>query len=159
MRSLIFATFIAISAAMGSEAAAQTTYPLQCRAGGNMTMNVAGQTTGGGTEITIGFDRATSTRGLPAGSCSWLDRTLNSAEPRSIRLVVRARMNVDFRPRPGDSAGDRAGAYVYPGSGADVAVAQSIINVLKAGGYFQVQAYNPGRAPMVASSFRETAAR
>ena len=152
----LFASALLCSALISGAASAQTRYPLQCRGGGNMAVNIAGQAAGGGTEIVITYDRATVTRGIPAGSCSWLDRTMNDREPRSLRLVVRARMNVDFRPRPGDSAGDRAGAYVYAGSGPDVALAQSIVNVLKAGGSFQVQAFNPGRAPMNAIDFRET---
>jgi hypothetical protein len=160
MRALLFGliAFVATSH-FASEAQAQTRYPLACRAGGNMSVNIAGQASGGGTEIVISYDRATRTTGLPAGSCSWLDRTVNDREPRSMRIIVRARMSVDVRPRPGDHMGDRGDLFVFPGSGADVATAEAIVRVLKAGGSFQVQAYNPGRGLMVAESFRETAAR
>ena len=156
---LLVAATLLCCAIITGPAAAQTRYPLACRGGGNMGVNIAGQVTGGGTEIIITYDRATVTRSIPAGSCSWVDRTMNDREPRSLRLIVRARMNVDFRPRPGDTMGDRAGAFVYPGSGPDEALANSIVRVLKAGGYFQVQAYNPGHGPMDAIDFRETTAR
>jgi hypothetical protein len=160
MRALLIG-FIALiaSSQFASEAHAQTRYPLACRAGGNMAVNIAPQASGGGAEIVISYDRAARTTGLPAGSCSWLDRPMNDREPRSMRIIVRARMSVDVRPRPGDHMGDRGDLFVFPGSGADVATAEAIVRVLKAGGSFQVQAYNPGRAPMVAESFRETAPR
>ncbi len=160
MRALLIG-FIALVAAsqFAPEAQAQTRYPLACRAGGNMAVNIAPQASGGGTEIVISYDRATRTAGLPAGSCSWLDRTVNDREPRAMRIIVRARMSVDVRPRPGDHMGDRGDLFVFAGSGADVATAEAIVRVLKAGGSFQVQAYNPGRGIMVAESFRETAAR
>lgn len=152
----LFASALLCCALISGSAAAQTRYPLQCRGGGNMAVNIAGQAAGGGTEIVISYDRATVTRGLPAGSCAWLDRTMNDREPRSMRIIVRARMSVDFRPRPGDHGGDRADAFVFTGSGPDVALANSIMRVLENGGSFQVQAYNPGRAPMNAIGFRET---
>ena len=153
--NLIAATLVFGALSIGA-ASAQTTYPLQCRGGGNMNVNIMAQASGGGTEIVIGmFDRATVTRGLPAGSCSWLDRPLNSREPRAMRIVVRARMNVDFRPRAGDHTGDRADAFVLDGSGADVALARNILRVLDAGGSFRVQAYNPGRGVMIATGFTE----
>ncbi|MBL8537269.1 MAG: hypothetical protein JNM59_07675 [Hyphomonadaceae bacterium] len=160
MRALLFGlAALFCTAHFAGEAQAQTRYPLACRAGGNMGVNIAPQASGGGTEIVISYDRATRTTALPAGSCSWLDRVMNDREPRSMRIVVRARMSADLRPRPGDHAGDRGDLFVFAGSGPDVATAQTIVRVLKAGGSFQVQAYNPGRAPMVAESFRETAAR
>jgi hypothetical protein len=155
-----FAGAILAGALLSGSVAAQTSYPLQCRAGGNMNVNIAGQTTGGGTEIVIGgFDRAATTTSLPAGSCAWLDRPMNTREPRAMRLVVRARMSVDFRPRAGDHGGDRADAFVSDGSGADVEYTRTILRVLDAGGYFRVQAYNPGRSLLVASSFAETGPR
>ncbi|WP_395647970.1 hypothetical protein [Terricaulis sp.] len=152
---LVFAVAAALACAFSfaGTASAQTTYPLNCRAGGNMTVNVLGGAAAGTTEIVISYDRATVTTGLPAGSCSWVDRTLNSREPRAMRIVVRARMSIDLRPRPGDHAGDRGDLFVYPGSGPDVATATSIINTLKAGGSFQVTAYNPGRGVMIATNF------
>ncbi|MBY0564571.1 MAG: hypothetical protein K2P58_10330 [Hyphomonadaceae bacterium] len=160
MRTSLFGALALIGLLYSApDAQAQTRYPLACRAGGNMGVNIAPQASGGGTEIVISYDRATRTTGLPAGSCSWFDRTLNDREPRSMRIVVRARMSVDLRPRPGDHAGDRGDVFVFAGSGADVALAETIVRVLKSGGAFTVQAYNPGRAPMVAESFRETAPR
>lgn len=155
---IVVATLLC-SAAFAASANAQTRYPLHCRAGGDMRMNIAGQASGGGTEIIIGFTRATVTTGLPPGTCAWVDRPMNSREPASFRLIVRARMNFDFRPRPGRDAGDRAGLYVYPDSGPDVALAQSIVNAVKNGGTFEVQAFNSGRAPMNAIDFREAPAR
>jgi len=157
MRIVLLAA--ALFCAVAGSANAQTRYPLHCRGGGNMAVNIAGQTAGGGTEIVISYDRATVTRGIPAGSCTWHDRVMNSREPRSMRIIVRARMSVDMRPRPGDHAGDRADLFVFPDSGADVALANTIVRVLKAGGSFQVQAFNPGRAPMNAIAFREVAPR
>lgn len=148
-----FALALLIGVAMASPANAQTMYPLHCRAGGNMAVNIAGQATGGGTEIIITYIRAPTTTGLAPGSCTWLDRTLNLREPQSMRLVVRARMNVDLRPRAGDHAGDRADTFVFAGSGPDVALATTIMTTLESGGYFTVQAHNPGRGPMVATSF------
>jgi hypothetical protein len=155
----LWAAALLCGSILAGSAQAQTTYPLQCRGGGNMNVNIAGQTSGGGTEIIIGFDRATVIRGLPAGSCAWVDRPMNSREPRAIRLVVRARMSVDFRPRPGDHGADRADAFVFSGSGPDVAYATAIMNVLEAGGTFTVQAHNPGRGPMVATAFAESPPR
>lgn len=155
----LWAGALLCGAILTGSAQAQTTYPLQCRGGGNMNVNIAGQTSGGGTEIVIGFDRATVIRSLPAGSCAWVDRPMNSREPRAIRLIVRARMSVDFRPRPGDTVGDRAGAFVFADSGPDVAYANTIVRALKAGGTFTVQAHNPGRGPMVATAFAESPAR
>lgn len=157
--SQFFALVFLCGVAMTGAANAQTTYPLHCRAGGDMSVNVAGQATGGGTELVISYTRATATTGLVPGSCTWLDRTLNSREPQAMRLVLRARMNVDLRPRAGDHASDRADTFVYPGSGPDVALATTIMNTLEFGGYFTVQAYNPGRSPMVATSFATARAR
>jgi hypothetical protein len=157
--TLLVAATLLCSALMAGSAAAQTRYPLACRGGGDMNVNIAPQASGGGTEIVIGFARATVTTSIPAGSCTWLDRTMNDREPRSLRIIVRARMNVDFRPRPGTRDGDRARGYVYPGSGPDEALANTIMRVLRDGGSFTVQAYNPGAGSMNAIDFRETAAR
>jgi hypothetical protein len=154
---LIVAATLLCSALTAGSASAQTRYPLACRGGGDMNVNIQGQETGGGTEIIIGYRRSTTTTGLAAGTCSWLDRSLNTREPQSIRIVVRARMSVDFRPRPGDHGGDRADGFVT--TGPDAELARTILRVLKAGGSFQVMAYNPGRAPMNAIDFRETPAR
>lgn len=147
-----------LCAAVASTAAnAQTRYPLHCRAGGDMAVNVLGQEAGGGTEIIITFRRATVTRGLPAGTCSWHDRVMNSREPASLRLIYRARVSVDFRPRPGDHGGDRADAFAS--TGADAEAVRTLFRVLEAGGSFEVQAFNSGRGPMNAINFREVAAR
>jgi len=152
---LLAAAFLC--AAVASTAAnAQTRYPLHCRAGGDMAVNVLGQEAGGGTEIIITFRRATVTRGLPAGTCSWHDRVMNSREPASLRLIYRARVSVDFRPRPGDHGGDRADAFA---TGADAEAVRTLFRVLEAGGSFEVQAFNSGRGPMNAITFREVAAR
>lgn len=154
--NLVFAAALMCGAMLAGSAQAQPAYTLQCRGGGAMNVNISGAAPAV-TEIVIGFTRATVTRALPAGTCAWMDRPMNTAEPTSIRLVVNARMNVDLRPRPGDHAGDRGDMFVYAGSGADAAYAQTIVNTLKAGGSFTVQAYNPGRGPMVASSFTPAA--
>jgi len=155
--SLVFAAAALCALLFAGEAAAQTRYPLHCRAGGDMVVNVLGQESGGGTEVVVSFRRSTVTRGLSPGQCSWHDRVVNSREPSSFRIIFRARINVDFRPRPGDHGGDRAEAFVR--SGADADLARSFFRVLKAGGSFEVQAYNPGRAPMNATNFREVAPR
>ncbi len=157
--SQFFALVFLCCAAMAGAANAQTTYPLHCRAGGNMSVNIAGQATGGGAELVISYTRATATTGLVPGSCTWLDRTMNSREPQAMRLVLRARMNVDLRPRPGDHASDRADTFVYAGSGPDVALATTIMSTLESGGYFTVQAHNPGRGVMIATSFATASAR
>lgn len=140
-----------------SEAAAQTRYPLHCRAGGDMSVNVLGQEAGGGTEVVVSFRRSTATRALSPGQCTWLDRVVNTREPTSFRIIFRARTSVDFRPRAGDHAGDRADAFVMTGPDADLA--RTFFSTLEAGGSFQVQAYNPGRAPMNAIDFRVVPAR
>ena len=145
--SQFFALVFLCCAAMAGAANAQTTYPLHCRAGGNMSVNIAGQATGGSAELVISYIRATATTGLVPGSCTWLDRTMNSREPQAMRLVLRARMNVDLRPRPGDHASDRADTFVYAGSGPDVALATTIMSTLESGGYFTVQAHNPEDNP------------
>jgi hypothetical protein len=153
----IVAAALICGALLSGSAAAQTRYPLACRGGGDMNVNIQGQEVGGGAEIIIGYRRSATTTALLPGTCSWLDRTLNTREPQSIRLIVRARMSVDFRPRAGDHGGDRADAFVT--TGVDAELARTILRVLKAGGSFQVMAYNPGRAPMNAISFRETPPR
>lgn len=148
---------ILCGAVASTAATAQTRYPLHCRAGGDMNVNILGQETGGGTEIIIGFRRATVTRGLPAGTCAWHDRVMNSREPASFRLIYRARVSTDFRPRAGDHGGDRADAFALTGT--DVEAVRTLFRVLEAGGSFEVQAFNSGRAPMNAISFREVPAR
>jgi len=153
----LLAAALLCGAVVSTAAEAQSRYPLHCRAGGDMNVNVLGQASGGGTEIVVSFRRATVTRGLPPGTCAWHDRVLNSREPSSFRLIFRARVNVDFRPRAGDHGGDRAEAFAM--SGPDVAAVRTFFSVLEAGGSFQVQAFNPGRAPMNAISFREVAPR
>ena len=149
----VLAAALLCGLSFASPAQAQTTYPLNCRAGGNMTVNVLPGATAGTTELAISYDRATVTTGLPAGSCAWVDRPMNTREPRGMRVIVRARISVDVRPRPGDHMGDRADLFVYPGSGPDEAMATAIVSTLKAGGSFQVTAYNPGRGLMVATNF------
>lgn len=152
---MFVATLFAALAATPAEA--QTRYPLHCRAGGDMSVNVLGQEVGGGTEVVVSFRRSTATRGLAAGQCSWHDRVVNAREPTSFRVIFRARISVDYRPRPGDHAGDRADAFVT--TGPEAALARTFIETLKAGRSFEVQAFNPGRAPMNAISFREMPAR
>lgn len=148
----------ALAAIIATPAEAQTRYPLHCRAGGDMAINVMGQESGGGTEVIVSYRRSTSTTGLAAGQCTWHDRVVNSAEPVAFRIIFRARMNVDYRPRPGRNAGDRADAFVIEG-GPDTALARSFLATLKAGRSFEVQAFNPGRTPMNAINFREVPAR
>lgn len=145
------------AALVATPAGAQTRYPLHCRAGGDMSINVLGQETGGGTEVVVSFRRSTAIRGLAAGQCSWHDRVVNSSEPTSFRVIFRARISTDYRPRPGDHGGDRADGFVTTGS--EAALARTFLAVLKSGRSFEVQAFNPGRSPMNASSFREMPAR
>lgn len=153
--ALAFAVAV-FAALMATPADAQTRYPLHCRAGGDMNINVLGNASGQ-TEVVVLYAKATRTTGLGAGQCSWHDRVINSAEPSSFRIIFNARSNIDFRPRSGRRAGDRAELYVM--DGADAAVLRRFYEVLKAGGSFEVRAHNPGRGPMNAISFREVAAR
>lgn len=153
--ALAFAVAV-FAAVMATPADAQTRYPLHCRAGGEMNINVLGNASGQ-TEVSVLFTRATRTTGLAAGQCSWHDRVTNTREPSSFRIIFNARSNVDFRPRTGRRAGDRAELYVMDGT--DAALLRRFYDVLKAGGSFEVQAFNPGRAPMNAISFREVPPR
>lgn len=157
MRILIAAATLLCAAAFAGSADAQTRFPLHCRAGGDMTINVLGQASGGGTELSILFRRSTRTTGLAPGECSWHDRVVNSREPSSFRIIFNARISTDFRPRSGRRAGDMAELYVQEGR--DLEIARRFYEVLKSGGSFEVQAYNTGRAPMNAISFREVPAR
>ncbi len=50
-------------------------------------------------------------------------------------------------------------AELYVQEGRDLEIARRFYEVLKSGGSFEVQAYNTGRAPMNAISFREVPAR
>ena len=139
----IAAATLLCAAAVASSANAQTRYPLHCRGGGDMAVNIQGQETGGGTEIVISYRRAAVTTGLPAGTCAWHDRVLNSREPQSIRIVVRARMSVDFRPR----AGDHAAIVLTPSSPPARRRTRAHHHAgARRGGSFQVQASIPPRA-------------
>ncbi len=153
----VVAATLLCGALMSGSAAPQTRYPLHCRAGGDMTVNVLGQETGGGTEVVVLYRRSTALRGLSPGQCSWHDRVVNSREPASFRITFRARVNVDYRSRTGDHAGVHAQAFVM--TGPDAESARAFFRVLESGGSFEVQAYNPGRAPMNAIGFREVPPR
>lgn len=146
--AFVVAAFAAIAV---TPAEAQTRYPLHCRAGGEMNINVLGNASGQ-TEIVVLFAKATRTTGLSPGQCSWHDRVVNDREPSSFRIIFNARSNVDFRPRTGRRAGDRAELYVM--DGAEAATLRQFYDVLKAGGSFEVQAHNPGRGTMNAITFR-----
>ncbi len=153
--ALAFAVAL-FAAVLATPADAQTRYPLHCRAGGEMNINVLGNASGQ-TEIVVLYAKSTRTTGLSPGQCSWHDRVVNDREPSSFRIIFNARSNVDFRPRTGRRAGDRAELYVM--DGADAALLRRFYDVLKAGGSFEVQAYNPGRGTMNAISFREVPPR
>lgn len=158
MRSFLMFALVALCATLFTgEASAQTRYTLHCRTGGDMNLNVSGQETGGGTEVIVGFARSTATRGLAPGQCTWLDRVVNSREPRAFKIIFRARSSVDFRPRAGDHGGDRADAFVSVGP--DTEAARAFFRAMESGGSFEVQAWNPGRGFMDAINFREVPAR
>lgn len=76
---------------------AQTTFPLLCRGGGNMTTQRGGPVPdANGVEmvvIVVRFSRSArpataNASGLKPGQCAWIDRAVNFREPNELRFKV-----------------------------------------------------------------------
>src|SRR5262249_37144112 len=117
MRIITMVAALCCGVILASPAQAQVRYPLQCHAGGNMVVNIAGSAAGNATEVYLTFTKATVTHAIPAGSCAWFDRPLNGAEPSALRLVLDARISADMRARPGDHMGVYGDLFAYAGVG------------------------------------------
>jgi len=99
--------------ALHQAAVAQTAYPMVCRGGGNMTMELsAGPVavpayTGNRVYniIRLGFERATqpysfsNPGALAPGQCTWQDRPLYASEPTTINFYTEVPIFVEFKAR------------------------------------------------------------
>lgn len=92
---------------------AQTAYPMICRGGGNMTMNVIVGPVGVPDYsanrvyniIRLGFERAparynaSNPGSLQPGQCTWRDRPLYNSEPTQINFYTQVPIYVGFKAR------------------------------------------------------------
>jgi len=78
----------------------EPSYPMVCRGGGGMRFNVLGEGYGlSGTMVVLEFRRAggAGPGSLAPGECTWLDRTIDSAEPNRIcDLVESTRLHIEW---------------------------------------------------------------
>jgi hypothetical protein len=155
----------AASMAAGMMAAATTasaeppSYPLLCRGGGNMRIMVNHDVDGAGrpgaTAMTIFFTPAGMAGGVappPPGHCTWMDRTLNGAEPAN--MWIRS-PNIEFAFQVtgngrvvNDGTGPRLnveGAHISP----EAQAWDSVVRAVMTGGLFTVQVYNESGRTMV----------
>jgi len=133
--------------AVGSPAGAQTTWPLRCRGGGDMTFAISSGMIF--REISIFFKAGTQPAGygLLPGQCSWLDRGFRPGEPT---YLCRGRLNT-IRPvasyawssdRPFGSVSFTACANFYDSQ-------CNYLYGLWSGGYVTFYVYNDGNGCMV----------
>jgi len=81
------------AAASAIPASAQKSYPVVCKAGGNMTAEVSA-----GNTVRVRFnagDKGASARPPRQGQCAWLDRAFRSGEP-SVLLVEGNARHADY---------------------------------------------------------------
>jgi hypothetical protein len=95
-RALVVLAVVVVSTVASSVGSAQPSYPIVCRGGGNLYFNYTPFSNfSPKPQIWITFQRGTQKAGanweniaaLQPGQCSWLDRTVSSAEPD--RIIVK----------------------------------------------------------------------
>jgi hypothetical protein len=129
-------------------AAAQTSYTLWCRGGGDRQQMVVSTNTGAdghvATSFQMNFDRmasaATAVTPPQAGECSWLDRPLNSAENGLLRGSFRDVWTSSTLD------GGRLTVIDFSGAGDGAAAMRTLYSAYREGRNFRVEVYNDGSA-------------
>ena len=121
-------------------------YPLLCKGGGTISLNITPRISGGdrGTQVGFSFQRSTraATAGLKPGQCAWMDRGVNNKEPDGLVVefpgldIYVAEMFVDSKTT--------GNVYRYVGNRSLQTRARNLINAIRLGREFQVHAYNNG---------------
>lgn len=125
MKTLIVIAGLVASAAM----AAPTSYPMQCRGGGSITLGLNTQ----GNVGLLYFQKAPHKAGLglQAGQCAWLDRAIGPNEPVCLR-----------------KNGVNGAAWMFPNNMGNnyfsTTNAEWLRNLLKSDKFHTFRAYNPG---------------
>jgi hypothetical protein len=94
LKTLIVVAATLLSVLVCNEARADTYYPIACRGPLNYSFEHVARERGRQlTALVVDINPALSGAGsrlerLPAGTCAWLDRALNSSEPRKLKISV-----------------------------------------------------------------------
>jgi hypothetical protein len=137
-------------------------YPMVCRGGPMMRIMVNHDVNGAGipgaTAMFVYFNKAPTGASMappPPGSCAWLDRPLNAAEP-AVLWIKSPEIAFAFQVLGNgqvvhDTTGPRLnveGATISP----EAHRWDSIVRAVMTGGTFEVHAYNSGGSVMVITS-------
>jgi hypothetical protein len=133
--------------AMGTTSAAQTSYPMVCRGGGSMVIFYDGLRSP--PTVTVAFESATHAAGTTSpgpGQCAWLDRPLNSQEPRRL-LFTESLGGIQVIWSLDRGSADRLAQVRHGG-----AQTSAIVNALD-GDLFYLHAYNDRNAHLRVTRF------
>jgi hypothetical protein len=121
VRSLSLAVTILAIGAVASSAAAQSSYPMACRGGGNIISYLAISQMQPGQAATFNaytsFAKGTGPAylGLSPGTCTWMDRGLRSGEPSTLMQTGGALLSFSqMWPASADVTGAGAGLGLNP---------------------------------------------
>ncbi|HUO98560.1 MAG TPA: hypothetical protein VMU01_07815 [Rhizomicrobium sp.] len=161
MKTIAFAAG-ALAVCMTAALADPPSYPMLCRGGPGMRIMVNHDVTGSGipgaTAMFVYFNKAPMPGSMgppPPGSCTWMDRPLNAAEP-AVLWIRSADIAFAFQVMGNgmvvrDATGPRLnveGATLSPEAGKW----EMIVRAVMTGGTFTVHAYNAGGRVMSITS-------